>query len=72
MTATAAARAVPRTWQLSSEALAITGRLQKAPGGSRGPGRRRRQDRTAVVRRMLAPPFLAGDAKARHVRKLST
>ena len=24
-----------------------------------------------MVRRMLAPPFLAGDAKARHVRKLT-
>ena len=69
MTATAAARAVPRTWQLSSEALAITGRFPPRPVPPAGAATS--QDRTAVVRRMLAPPFLAGDAKARHVRKLT-
>jgi hypothetical protein len=69
VTATAAARAVPRTWQLSSEALAIMGTFPPRPVPPAWAATS--QDRTAVVRRMLQPPFLARDYKARHVRKLT-
>ena len=69
MTATAAVRAVPRTWQLSSEALAIMGRFPPRPVPPAWAAAS--QDRTAVVRRMLQPPFLVCDYKARHVRKLT-
>ena len=68
MTAVTAARAV-RPWQLSAEALALMGKFppRPVPPAWAATG----QDRTAVVRRMLAPPFLVSDSKARHWRKLT-
>ena len=69
MTATAAARPVPRTWQLNSEALAIMGKFPPRPVPPAWAATS--QARAAVVRRMLSPPFLVCDYKARHVRKLT-
>ena len=69
MTAAVSARAVSRPWQLSAEALAV---MEKFPPRPVPPSwDATAADRSAVVRRMLAPPFPAGDAKCRHSRKLA-
>ena len=68
MTAVTAARAV-RPWQLSAEALALMGKFPPRPVPPAWAATC--QDRTAVVRRMLAAPFLVSDSKARHWRKLT-
>ncbi len=69
MTAAVSSRAVARPWQLSAEALTV---MEKFPPRPVPPSwDATAADRSAVVRRMLAPPFLAGDAKARHWRKLT-
>jgi integrase len=68
VTATTTARAV-RPWQLSAEALAL---MEKFPPRPVPPAwAATRQDRTPVVSRMLQPPFLVNDSKARHWRKLT-
>ena len=69
MTAAVSAKAVARPWQLSGEALAV---MEKFPPRPVPPSwDATAAGRFAVVRRMLAPPFLAGDAKSRHWRKLT-
>ena len=68
MTATTTARAV-RPWQLSAEALALMERFPARPVPPAWPATR--QDRFTVVSRMLQPPFLVNDSKARHWRKLT-
>ena len=69
MTAVVPARAVARPWQLSAEALAV---MEKFPPRPVPPSwDTTAASRSAVVRRMLAPPFPAGDAKSRHSRKLA-
>ena len=69
MTAAVSARAAARTWQLSAEALAVMEKFPPRPVPSSWDATA--ADRSAVVRRMLAPPFPAGDAKSRHSRKLA-
>jgi hypothetical protein len=55
VTAAVSARAVARPWQLSSEALAV---MEKFPPRPVPPSwDATAADRSAVVRRMLAPPF---------------
>ena len=69
VTAAVSARAVSRPWQLSAEALAV---MEKFPPRPVPPSwDATAADRSAVVRRMLAPPFPAGDAKCRYSRKLA-
>lgn len=69
MTAAVSVRAVARPWQLSAEALAM---MEKFPPRPVPPAwDATAADRFAVVRRMLAPPFAAGDAKSRYSRKLA-
>ena len=69
MTAAVSAKAVARPWQLSGEALAV---MEKFPPRPVPPSwDATAAGRSAAVRRMLAPPFLAGDAKSRHWRKLT-
>jgi len=69
VTAATAARAVSRPWQMSAEALTL---MEKFPPRPVPPAwAAAGQDRTAVVRRMLQPPFLVSDSKARHWRKLT-
>jgi hypothetical protein len=55
--------------QLSAEALAVMEKFPPRPVPPVWPATN--ADRAAVVRRMLAPPFLVDDAKARHWRKLT-
>jgi hypothetical protein len=68
VTVMTAARAV-RPWQLSTEALALMEKFPPRPVPAVWAATC--QDRTAVVRRMLAAPFLVSDSKARHWRKLT-
>jgi len=69
VTTAVSARAVARPWQLSSEALAV---MEKFPPRPVPPSwDATAADRSVVVRRMLGPPFAAGDAKSRHSRKLA-
>ena len=69
MTAAVPARAAARPWQLSAEALAV---MEKFPPRPVPPSwDATAADRFAVVRRMLAPPFPAADAKSRRSRKLA-
>ena len=69
MTAAASAKAAARPWQLSAEALAV---MEKFPPRPVPPSwDATAAGRSAAVRRMLAPPFLVGDAKSRHWRKLT-
>jgi len=66
-TATTSARATAR--QPGAEALALTRRFPPRPVPASWP--QTAADRFAVVRRMLAPPFLAENVDARHHRKLT-
>jgi hypothetical protein len=53
----------------AAAALAVTGRFPRRPVPASWP--ETAADRFAVMRRMLAPPFLAGNVNARHRRKLT-
>lgn len=59
--------AVPRYWQLSSEALTVMEKFPPRPVPAVWDATT--ADRSSVVRRMLAPPFLFDSEKARRVRK---
>jgi hypothetical protein len=62
VTAAVSAKAVARPWQLSGEALAV---MEKFPPRPVPPSwDATAAGRSAAVRRMLAPPFLAGDVDA--------
>ena len=65
--ATTSARAAAR--QPGAEALALTRRFPPRPVPESWP--QTAADRFAVMRRMLAPPFLAENVDARHHRKLT-
>lgn len=69
MTAAVPAQAAVRTWQLSAEALAVMEKFPARPVPASWEATA--ADRSAVVRRMLAPPFPAADAKSRSSRKLA-
>jgi integrase len=69
VTATAPARAAARSWQLSAGALAVMEKFPPRPVPASWD--MTAADRFAVARRMLAPPFPAGDAKSRRSRKLA-
>jgi hypothetical protein len=69
VTAAVSARTAAWPRQLSAEALAV---MRKFPPRPVPPSwAATAADRSAVVRRMLAPPFLADDAQARQRRKLT-
>jgi hypothetical protein len=55
--------------QLSTEALAMTGRFPPRPVSATW--KATAAGRFTVMRRMLAPPFLAENVDARHPRKLT-
>jgi len=69
VTAAVSARTVARPWQLSAEALAVMQRFPPRPVPPSWDATA--ADRSAVVRRMLTPPFPASDAKSRYSRKLA-
>ncbi len=69
MTAAVSARAAARPWQLSAEALAVMEKFPPRPLPASWDATA--ADRSVMVRRMLAPPFPASDAKSRHSRKLA-
>ncbi|TDP31412.1 hypothetical protein [Nocardia ignorata] len=56
-----------RTWQISSEAMALLEQFPARPVPVSWP--RSRQDRAAVEARLAAPPFRAADPSARSHRK---
>ena len=66
---TAAAQAVTAARQLSAEALAVMKRFPPRPVPASWDATA--ADRFAVMRRMLAPPFPAGEATRRDFRKLA-
>jgi integrase len=69
VTAAVSVRAAARTWQLSPEALAVMEKFPPRPVPASWDATA--ADRPSVVRRMLAPPFAAADAKSRSSRKLA-
>ena len=69
MTAAVSARAAARPRPLSAEALAVMEKFPPRPVPAVWAATA--ADRFTVMRRMLAPPFLVGDAKARYWRKLA-
>jgi integrase len=69
VTAAVSVRGTAATWQLSPEALAVMEKFPPRPVPASWDATA--ADRSAVVRRMLAPPFAAADAKSRYSRKLA-
>ena len=69
MTAAVSARAAARPRQLSAEALAVMENFPPRPVSSAWDATT--ADRFALVRRMLAPPFLADGPQSRQRRKLT-
>jgi integrase len=63
------ARVAARPWQLSAEALAVMEKFPPRPVPASWEATA--ADRSAVVRRMLAPPFPVSDSRSRSSRKLA-